>query len=408
MDAILRGARLVLFMVSILPGSLLGATYTLVTQTNGSGAIGRNPTNSVYPGGAVVTLTAVPASGWYFGGWSGDLTGTDNPVNVTMSSNTTIIASFLPFPDYALAVSISGNGSVAPSAGTYQSNTVIAITATPSNGWVFHHWSGDASGSANPLNLTMNGSKSLTANFVQPPTIAVQPTNAVANAGENASFFVSAIGTEPLSYEWRFNEVTLPGGTGAVLNLTNVQSSQAGSYRVVAGSPYGAATSQVAVLVVSCSGTNTLLACTETELRQAVAIGGHVRFCCNGTIMLTNTITIDRDVTLDGTGMSVTVSGGNAVRLFNVNTGVSLTVSNLMLTDGLKRGPNGANAAGAIPAQHGEPASGGALGSLGNVRTSSPRRCRFPNVSALGSHTLLSPLARLLIVIVNNSTRGSA
>ena len=57
---------LLLAIFLTLPTLSLAAAYTLTVNTNGSGTVTRNPTNSVYPQGAVVTLTAIPASGWMF------------------------------------------------------------------------------------------------------------------------------------------------------------------------------------------------------------------------------------------------------------------------------------------------------------------------------------------------------
>src|SRR5438874_2622731 len=65
------------------------------------------------------------------------------------------------------------------------------------------------------------------------------------------------------------------------------------------------------------------------NLAAALAGGGTVTFECGGTITLTHPITIAADTTLDGTGQSPTISGGNAVRLFNVNPGVTFTIINL-------------------------------------------------------------------------------
>ena len=41
-----------------------------------------------------VQLTAIPATGYHFTSWSGDLTGSTNPANVTMDRNKTITANF--------------------------------------------------------------------------------------------------------------------------------------------------------------------------------------------------------------------------------------------------------------------------------------------------------------------------
>src|SRR5690349_15090233 len=76
------------------------AVTTLAVNINGSGSVSLNPTNSVYPQGAVVTATALPSSGWKFSFWSGDANGTENPLNVTMNANKTIIANFVEVPVY--------------------------------------------------------------------------------------------------------------------------------------------------------------------------------------------------------------------------------------------------------------------------------------------------------------------
>ncbi|MCP4643355.1 MAG: hypothetical protein GY851_23110, partial [bacterium] len=47
----------------------------------------------------------------------------------------------------------------------FPAGTVLSVTATPSPGWVFSHWVGDAGGSANPLSLVMDSQKRLGAMF---------------------------------------------------------------------------------------------------------------------------------------------------------------------------------------------------------------------------------------------------
>src|ERR1019366_5673671 len=66
--------------------------------------------------------------------------------------------------------------------------------------------------------------------------------------------------------------------------------------------------------------------CTESDLREAMAGGGVGTFACDGTITLASTITNNVDLTLDGGGHQVTISGGGAVRVFCVNTNVNFTV----------------------------------------------------------------------------------
>jgi uncharacterized repeat protein (TIGR02543 family) len=76
-------------------------------------------------------------------------------------------------------VTPAGSGTISPSGGTYNSGTQVQLTATPSAGWVFDHWSGDLSGSTNPETITMNSNKSVTANFVQQSGQFTLTTNTV-------------------------------------------------------------------------------------------------------------------------------------------------------------------------------------------------------------------------------------
>ena len=86
--------------------------------------------------------------------------------------------------------------------------------------------------------------------------------------------------------------------------------------------------------------TQTLTNCTEAALRAAMAGGGTVIFACDGTITLTDSITIQHNTVLDGSGHQVTISGGDAVRVFCNSTNTSLSLLNLTISNG--RCTNGA------------------------------------------------------------------
>ena len=86
------------------------------------------------------------------------------------------------------------------------------------------------------------------------PYITVHPASQTVAVGSNATFRVSAGGTSPLKYQWRWYGTNLPGATTNVLALTNVQPVKAGPYFAVVTNAYGAATSSVAVLTVTNSG----------------------------------------------------------------------------------------------------------------------------------------------------------
>ncbi|HYC88767.1 MAG TPA: InlB B-repeat-containing protein [Thermoanaerobaculia bacterium] len=161
--------RLAHSLAVVSPSGTATPAYTLTTNVSGSGSISRSPDAASYASGTVVTLTATPAAGFVFSGWSGDLTGTANPATITMSANRTVTATFTSggTTSYTLTTSVSGSGSVSrsPNASSYPSGTVVTLTATPAAGYQFSGWSGDLTGSANPATITMSANRSVTASF---------------------------------------------------------------------------------------------------------------------------------------------------------------------------------------------------------------------------------------------------
>jgi hypothetical protein len=141
--------------------------FTLTVNTTGSGTVSKNPDQATYASGTSVTLTAVPATGWSFANWSGNATGMTNPLTITMDGNKTINALFTANV-YTLTVTHTGNGSVTPDkAAPYHYGDVVKLTATPDAGWSFANWSGDATGTTSPVDVTIDGNKTVDALFTQ-------------------------------------------------------------------------------------------------------------------------------------------------------------------------------------------------------------------------------------------------
>jgi predicted outer membrane repeat protein len=74
--------------------------------------------------------------------------------------------------------------------------------------------------------------------------------------------------------------------------------------------------------------------CTPAELASKIAGGGQFTFNCGGpaTIVLTGTLDIAHDTTLDGGGV-ITISGGGQYEVFNPSSG-GLALNNLTVADG--------------------------------------------------------------------------
>ncbi len=75
-----------------LPGFALSVSAS--PSTGGSVTVEPALSTGRYDEGAIVTLTAEPAEGWKFDGWSGDATGSESPLTVTMDASKNITAKF--------------------------------------------------------------------------------------------------------------------------------------------------------------------------------------------------------------------------------------------------------------------------------------------------------------------------
>jgi hypothetical protein len=74
-----------------------GVSFTLATTTTSGGTVTPSPSGGAYPVATIVTLTATPANAsWRFTGWSGDASGSANPLQVVMDEDKSIHAQFGP------------------------------------------------------------------------------------------------------------------------------------------------------------------------------------------------------------------------------------------------------------------------------------------------------------------------
>ena len=144
--------------------------------------------------GTLVTLTASPATGSSFVGWSAGCSGTST-CTVIMSEAKAVNAAFavVPLGSFNLMVSKSGTG-----AGTVtsllagidcgsdcsemlQDGTSVTLTASPAAGSSFTGWSGGCSG-ISTCTVTMNAARTVTAEFTMPPNIFPTPKVAKVSA----------------------------------------------------------------------------------------------------------------------------------------------------------------------------------------------------------------------------------
>ena len=183
------------------------ASYALsvVRAGAGSGTVTSSPSgitcgstcSASFASGTSVSLTATPAAGSSFTGWSGACTGTGAcTVAVTQASSVTATFAVTPPASYALSVVRAGAGSgtvtSSPSgitcgstcSASFASGTSVSLTATPAAGSSFTGWSGACTGTG-ACTVAVTQASSVTATFaVTPPaSYALSVVRAGAGSG---------------------------------------------------------------------------------------------------------------------------------------------------------------------------------------------------------------------------------
>ena len=158
----------VLFVVSCSKDPII---YTLTTSANPAEGGTVSPVTKQYEEGSTVAINATSAAEYVFQSWSG-ATGLSSSTSLVMSSDKSVTANFIK-KKYALTTTVEGEGTVnekvikAGAATDYNSGTIVELTATPSDEWLFVEWTGDVTGTENPTQITIDKAKSVTAVFVK-------------------------------------------------------------------------------------------------------------------------------------------------------------------------------------------------------------------------------------------------
>lgn len=150
--------------------------YPLTIKIEGEGEVKqeviKQGTVTDYNSGTIVKLTAEPEEEWEFVRWRGDITGNENPTQITIDEPKTVVAEFIK-KKYPLTIEIEGEGTVDQKiikqgvSTDYNSGTVLELTALSDDGWEFVEWKEDLSGSENPQQITIDGPKTVKAVFTE-------------------------------------------------------------------------------------------------------------------------------------------------------------------------------------------------------------------------------------------------
>ena len=146
--------------------------YSLITRVIPPEGGIVNPSSGTYKENADLSVTATPDSTYVFSGWSGSVTSNDNPLSLTMDSDKNLTATFVK-DLRLLLLNISGDGLIEKRVdgnlvndSLFVVGQTIELTAVPGEGYEFSGWSGSIISTDNPLTLTMDVNKELSAKFI--------------------------------------------------------------------------------------------------------------------------------------------------------------------------------------------------------------------------------------------------
>jgi hypothetical protein len=160
-------------------------SLAVVMMGTGSGVVISTPSgilcgttcSGTYGSGTAVTLTATPATGSTFAGWSGGGCSGTGTCTVTVTSTTTVTATFnASSGSLTVSKAGTGGGNVTSSpagitcgttcSATYPYSTAVILTAAPATGSTFTGWSGACTGTSS-CSVTLTSAATVTATFNQ-------------------------------------------------------------------------------------------------------------------------------------------------------------------------------------------------------------------------------------------------
>lgn len=121
--------------------------YQLEISIYGEGQVKRKPDLAEYKEGTLVSLTALPAPGYRFFGWSGNVQGQDEAIEVTMDRDKLVQASFEKIPEvsYSIDITIKPDDEVGrvlkfPNKESYGEGEVVSLSIEQARCWAFTGW----------------------------------------------------------------------------------------------------------------------------------------------------------------------------------------------------------------------------------------------------------------------------
>ena len=146
------------------------------------------------------------------------------------------------------------------------------------------------------------------------PSIQIQPLNQTVNEGGSASFSVQAVGSAPLSWQWKRGTNLLIGETNATLTIRNPTPAEAGTYSVLITNPFGAVMSSNASLTVLKVREVTI---AEVNFQDKQPLKFAVYSYCQKPVLLSSNVAVVPDAGMDGPALVASINGSGFTNRMN-------------------------------------------------------------------------------------------
>ena len=267
--------------------------FTLSVTASDGGSV--DPSSGNHNENSSVTITATPDAGYEFTSWTGDASGTDNPLTVSMNSNKNITANFIR-TQYTLSVGKVGEGTITQevissdkTSEEYNLGDIVRLRATPSSGSIFNSWSGSSTETTSQIDVTIDGTKSVTAIFEETISQVLSDDNEFLGVGK-----------------WKIRKGSSVSDKSASCGLSEIIFRTDGSFTIVTGETTD--TGQFNV------DSNTTISLTQSQspfgtITNLVLTNGFISFSFELSSGCTEDADGDKDEAADTTPPVITLTG---------------------------------------------------------------------------------------------------